>query len=307
MKEIPNPWLSLTSSFDQPKTNRKTTDMKKNSFHTIIQEKISRLLPKSNNTASTTENTNSAPAVHTNTTKQSPISLSWARHQDEVREAQRLRYKVFADEMGATLKPSQEGLDIDIFDDFCEHLIIRDTETLKVIGTYRVLPPHQAKQMGCFYSDSEFDLTRLRHLRHKMVEVGRSCVHRDYRSGGVIMALWSGLGQYMKKHDYEIMLGCASVQMGDGGHYAASLSKMLNSNHLTDIEYRVFPRLALPVDELNNQLDVEPPALIKGYLRLGAKVCGDPAWDPDFNTADFLTMLRMDDIHPRYAKHFLGQ
>jgi putative hemolysin len=135
--------------------------MKKNSFHTIIQEKISRLLPKSNNTASTTENTNSAPAVHTNTTKQSPISLSWARHQDEVREAQRLRYKVFADEMGATLKPSQEGLDIDIFDDFCEHLIIRDTETLKVIGTYRVLPPHQAKQMGCFYSDSEFDLRSL--------------------------------------------------------------------------------------------------------------------------------------------------
>ena len=137
--------------------------------------------------------------------------------------------------MGARLKPNEDGLDVDIFDDFCEHLIVRDTETLKVIGTYRVLPPHQAKQMGCFYSDSEFDLTRLRHLRHKMVEVGRSCVHQDYRSGGVIMALWSGLGQYMKKHDYEIMLGCASVQMGDGGHYAASLSKMLNANHLTDM------------------------------------------------------------------------
>ena len=133
----------------------------------------------------------------------------------------------------------------------CEHLIVRDNETLKVIGTYRVLPPHQAKQMGCFYSDSEFDLTRLRHLRHKMVEVGRSCVHMDYRSGGVIMALWSGLGQYMKKNNYEIMLGCASVQMGDGGHYAASLSKMLNANHLSDIEYRVFPRVALPIDDLN--------------------------------------------------------
>jgi putative hemolysin len=307
MKEIPNPWVSLTSSFYKPEVTKTTMSMKKTAIHKIIQEKISRLIPKSSNQQSPIENIQSAPAVHTNSSKQSPISLSWARHQDEVREAQRLRYKVFAEEMGATLKPSQEGLDIDIFDDFCEHLIIRDTETLRVIGTYRVLPPHQAKQMGCFYSDSEFDLTRLRHLRHKMVEVGRSCVHRDYRSGGVIMALWSGLGQYMKKHDYEIMLGCASVQMGDGGHYAASLSKMLNSNHLTDIEYRVFPRLALPVDELNNQLDVEPPALIKGYLRLGAKVCGDPAWDPDFNTADFLTMLRMDDIHPRYAKHFLGQ
>ena len=259
---------------------------------------------KADGAANNSSSKQEAPAVHTN--KQNPISLSWARHQDEVREAQRLRYKVFAEEMGARLKPNKDGLDVDIFDDFCEHLIVRDNETLKVIGTYRVLPPHQAKQMGCFYSDSEFDLVRLRHLRSKMVEVGRSCVHRDYRSGGVIMALWSGLGQYMKKNDYEIMLGCASVQMGDGGHYAASLSKMLNANHLTDIEYRVFPRLALPIEELNSNLDVDPPALIKGYLRLGAKVCGDPAWDPDFNTADFLTMLRLGDIHPRYAKHFLA-
>jgi putative hemolysin len=305
MKDLPNPWLSLTGSLT--KSNLVGKNMKKNSIHKIIQEKIARLIPAGSSQKSNFQTETAAPAVHTDSVKQSPISISWARHQDEVREAQRLRYKVFAEEMGATLKPSQEGLDIDIFDDFCEHLIIRDTESLKVIGTYRVLPPHQAKQMGCFYSDSEFDLTRLRHLRHKMVEVGRSCVHRDYRSGGVIMALWSGLGQYMKKNDYEIMLGCASVQMGDGGHYAASLSTMLNSNHLTDIEYRVFPRLALPVEELNNQLDVDPPALIKGYLRLGAKVCGNPAWDPDFNTADFLTMLRMEDIHPRYAKHFLGQ
>lgn len=305
MKDLPNPWLSLTSSLTKSEIVK--TSMKKNPFHKIIQEKIARLIPAGGSQKSIAQSEMAAPAVHTDSAKQSPISISWARHQDEVREAQRLRYKVFAEEMGATLKPSQEGLDVDIFDDFCEHLIIRDTESLKVIGTYRVLPPHQAKQMGCFYSDSEFDLTRLRHLRHKMVEVGRSCVHRDYRSGGVIMALWSGLGQYMKKNDYEIMLGCASVQMGDGGHYAASLSTLLNSNHLTDIEYRVFPRLALPVEELNNQLDVDPPALIKGYLRLGAKVCGNPAWDPDFNTADFLTMLRMEDIHPRYAKHFLGQ
>lgn len=305
MKDLPNPWLSLTGSLTKPSLVKAL--IKKNPFHKIIQEKIARLIPVKSSAASSSRIEMAAPAVHTDSPKQSPISISWARHQDEVREAQRLRYKVFAEEMGATLKPSAERLDVDIFDDFCEHLIIRDTESLKVIGTYRVLPPHQAKQMGCFYSDSEFDLTRLRHLRHKMVEVGRSCVHRDYRSGGVIMALWSGLGQYMKKNDYEIMLGCASVQMGDGGHYAASLSTMLNSNHLTDIEYRVFPRLALPVEKLNNQLDVEPPALIKGYLRLGAKVCGNPAWDPDFNTADFLTMLRMEDIHPRYAKHFLGQ
>lgn len=303
MRELPNPLSLFTESLTKNKTIKKTMSERIAPLQKILQEKMGRL--QINERAQIKSKTVEAPAVQT--TKASPISVTWARHQDEVKEAQRLRYKVFAEEMGARLKPSAEGLDVDIFDNFCEHLLVRDNETLKVIGTYRALPPHQAKQMGCLYSDSEFDLTRLRHLRHKMVEVGRSCVHRDYRSGGVIMALWSGLGQYMKKNNYEVMLGCASVQMGDGGHYAASLAKILSTEqHLTDIEYRVFPRLALPVEELNSSLEVEPPALIKGYLRLGAKICGNPAWDPDFNTADFLTMLRLDDIHPRYAKHFLA-
>jgi putative hemolysin len=303
MRELPNPLSLFTESLTKNKTTKKTMSERIAPLQKILQEKMGRL--QINERAKAHTKPLEAPAVQT--TKASPISVTWARHQDEVKEAQRLRYKVFAEEMGARLKPSAEGLDVDIFDNFCEHLLVRDNETLKVIGTYRALPPHQAKQMGCLYSDSEFDLTRLRHLRHKMVEVGRSCVHRDYRSGGVIMALWSGLGQYMKKNNYEVMLGCASVQMGDGGHYAASLAKMLSTEqHLTDIEYRVFPRLALPVEELNSSLEVEPPALIKGYLRLGAKICGNPAWDPDFNTADFLTMLRLDDIHPRYAKHFLA-
>jgi putative hemolysin len=238
--------------------------------------------------------------------KASPIQLSWARHQDEVAEAQRLRYKVFAEEMGARLNTPVAGLDIDLYDLYCEHLLIRDSATLEVIGTYRVLPPHKALEVGCLYSDSEFDLVRLRNLRHKMVEVGRSCVHADYRSGGVIMALWGGLGQYMQQHGYEIMLGCASVPMADGGHYAASLARILSSKHLTEAAYRVFPRLPLPIDALNSSLEVEPPPLLKGYMRIGAKICGAPAWDPDFNTADFLTMLQLSDINPRYAKHFLG-
>jgi flagellar motor protein MotB len=143
MKDLPNPWLTLTSSFTKPETKIMTTQTKKNLFHKIIQEKIARLMPSGDHKNSSQAITQ-APGVHTESNKQSPISLSWARHQDEVREAQRLRYKVFAEEMGATLKPSSEGLDVDIFDDFCEHLLIRDTETLKVIGTYRVLPPHQA-------------------------------------------------------------------------------------------------------------------------------------------------------------------
>ncbi|MDW9253849.1 acetyltransferase domain protein [Burkholderia thailandensis] len=117
------------------------------------------------------------------------LRAAWARTEDELREAQRLRHSVFAEEMGAHVS-GPAGLDVDPFDPYCDHLLVRDLDTLKVVGTYRVLPPHQAARVGRLYAEGEFDLSRLTHLRSKMVEVGRSCVHRDYRSGAVIMALW---------------------------------------------------------------------------------------------------------------------
>ena len=243
----------------------------------------------------------------TRASEQHSLIISWAKHQDEVEEAQRLRFKVFAEEMGAALPNAKTGLDQDMFDNWCDHLLVRDEETLRVVGTYRVLTPENAIRLGSLYSETEFDLTRLTHLRPKMIELGRSCVHQDYRTGSVIMALWGGLGRYMVRGGYESMLGCASVSMGDGGHYAASLHRQFCESYLASIEYRAFPRLPLPVDSLNQQLEADPPPLVKGYLRLGAKICGAPAWDPNFNTADFLTLLRISDIHPRYARHFLGK
>jgi putative hemolysin len=119
--------------------------------------------------------------------------VSWARHQDEVREAQRLRYQVFALEMGATLPKTLAGHDVDLFDDCCEHLLVRDAASAQVIGTYRVLTPTQARRVGGTCSDTEFDLFRLQSLRERMVELGRSCVHADHRHGGVILALWGAL------------------------------------------------------------------------------------------------------------------
>jgi putative hemolysin len=238
--------------------------------------------------------------------KKAAFQISWASNSNEIKEAQRLRYKVFAEEMGANLSQNLEGLDVDEFDTYCDHLLIRDQDTLKVVGTYRVLPPHKAQEIGRLYSDSEFDLSRLDHLRPKLVELGRSCVHKDYRSGAVIMALWSGLAQYMQKNGYEIMLGCASIPMADGGHFAASLYNSLSDDQMAPTEFHAFPRLPLPLDKLNGGLEVDAPPLIKGYLKLGAKICSSPAWDPDFNTADLLTMLRLSEINPRYAKHFLG-
>ena len=242
------------------------------------------------------------------------IEVSWARHLDEVREAQRLRHSVFAGEMGAILSNAVSGHDVDLFDDFCEHLLVRDTATRQVIGTYRVLTPAQAKRVGSTYSDTEFDLTRLRNVRERMVELGRSCVHRDHRHGGVIMALWGALAAFMVRNQLDTMIGCASIPMQHqgphgmvgGGHAAASIWRQLKATHLAPIDCHVRPRLPLPIEQLDDTLDVDPPALIKGYLRLGAKVMGPPAWDPDFNAADLPMIMRISDLPSRYRKHFLG-
>ncbi|MDM0080540.1 GNAT family N-acyltransferase [Variovorax sp. J31P179] len=239
------------------------------------------------------------------------ISVSWARHQDEVRAAQRLRYTVFAGEMGARLTTPVAGHDIDLFDDFCEHLLVRDDASGQVIGTYRVLTPAQARRVGSTYSDIEFDLTRLRDLRERMVELGRSCVHAEHRQGGVILALWGALAGFMSRNKLDTMIGCASIPMWHhgvtSGDAAASIWRQLSATHMAPIQYQVQPRLPLPVQRLDGALDVEPPALIKGYLRLGAKVLGPPAWDPDFNTADLPMLMRIDDLPARYKRHFQGR
>jgi putative hemolysin len=239
------------------------------------------------------------------------FEVVWARTDDEVRQAQRLRHLVFAEEMGAQLSVppgSPAGHDIDVFDPFCEHLLVRAAATAAepgpVIGTYRVLTPAAAKRVGGLYSETEFDLTRLRPLRSRMVELGRSCVHPAWRSGGAILALWGALAEFMTRNDLDTMVGCASISMRDGGHVAASLWEQLRKTHLAPIEWQVRPRLPLPVDELQNDLNVEPPALIKGYLRCGAKVLGPPAWDPDFNTADLPLLIRLEDLPARYRRHF---
>jgi len=223
----------------------------------------------------------------------------------EVLEAQHLRYKVFAEEMGANLPSADEGIDRDIFDKYCEHLIVRENDENKVIGTYRILSPDQAEKIGGYYAQTEFDITRLLHLSDRMVEVGRSCVHRDFRDGATITQLWSGLAQYMQKHGHEYLIGCASISMADGGHIAASLYRKLHKVYGAPVEYSVFPRCPLPLRALNQQLDAPIPPLLKGYLRLGAYICGEPAWDPEFNTADLLILLPMSRMNQRYARHFL--
>ncbi|MCW5235840.1 GNAT family N-acetyltransferase [Verminephrobacter eiseniae] len=238
------------------------------------------------------------------------IRVAWARHLDEVRQAQRLRFRVFATEMGARLSTTLAGHDVDRFDDYCEHLLVRDAQSQQVIGTYRVLTPAQARRIGGIYSDTEFDLGRLHALRPRMVELGRSCVHPEHRHGAVIMALWTALADFMLRNQLDTMIGCASIPMLHNGVVsgaaAASIWQQLRQTHLAPAEYQVQARLPLPVEQFDGAMAAEPPALIKGYLRLGAQVLGAPAWDPDFNTADLPMLMRLAQLHPRYRKHFLG-
>jgi putative hemolysin len=222
----------------------------------------------------------------------------------EIREAQRLRHQVFAVEMGARLSSVLPGHDIDLYDPFCDHLLVRELDSGAVVGTYRILPPDAARRVGSYYSEQEFDLARLNALRPRMAELGRSCVHRDHRSGGVIARLWLGLAEYMSRHRYETIIGCASVGMDDGGHVAASVYRQLAEHHLAPAEWRATPRYRLPLESLDDGKSAALPPLIKGYTRSGGLLCGEPAWDPDFNTADLLMLLPIAQLNRSYARRF---
>lgn len=242
--------------------------------------------------------------IQTTRTATRRLDVRLATGESEVREAQRLRYQVFAEEMGARLTGASDGLDTDRFDQHCDHLLVRDLETEEVVGTYRLLTPEAAVAAGGYYSEQEFDLSRLMPLRSGLVEAGRSCVHRDYRSGAAIGLLWSGLARYMRERGYSHLTGCASISMADGGHAAANIYARLTETHLVPREYRVFPHLGLPVGALADQRECYLPPLIKGYLRLGAYICGAPAWDPDFNTADLLMLLPLAQLNERYGRRY---
>jgi len=237
--------------------------------------------------------------------REARLSLRLAAGPEDLRRVQKLRFEVFGVEMGAQLASANQGIDSDEYDAYCNHLIVEDRASGMVVGTYRMLSPEAARRAPSLYSEHEFNLSRIAHLQPNMVEVGRSCVHKDFRTGAVITLLWAGLAEYVKRHGCEYLAGCASVSLADGGHQAVSLYRQLESSHLAPAEWRVFPLLPLPLDRIQDDSVPAPmPPLIRGYLRAGAYICGEPAWDPDFNCADFFMLLSMKRLSKRYNKHF---
>ncbi|MBB5203153.1 putative hemolysin [Inhella inkyongensis] len=239
-----------------------------------------------------------------------PVSLHWARHQDEVREAQRLRHQVFAQELGAQLRPlagAPAGHDVDVFDAHCEHLLAReqnpDGSPGAVVACYRLLSPSAAQRVGGLYAETEFDLTRLRHERHRIAELGRACIAPSHRNGAALLMMWGAIAAYLQREGLDLMLGCASVDARDGGSTAWQLWNQLVPQHLAPIEFQVRPRTPLHPAPARLQ-PVEAPPLLRGYLKANAKLLGAPAWDGDFRCADFPLMVQLDALPAAYLRRF---
>lgn len=220
-----------------------------------------------------------------------------------LREAQALRYLVFTREFNARLNSPEPGLDSDEFDAHCAHIGVRDLDSGALVATTRLLDYRAARHLGHFYSEKEFNLDGLPHVANQALEIGRTCVHPDYRNGAPIAILWSELAEILNDGDYQYLMGCASIPMQDGGIQARAVMQRLQE-HMCHRWLRAEPKTPLPALDLPSNVTAEVPPLLKAYMRLGARICGEPCWDPDFQVADVFILLKRDELCPRYARHF---
>lgn len=238
----------------------------------------------------------------------SHLFVELARNAEDVTAAQSLRYKVFGEEMGAKLNGMGTCLDADEFDPYCQHLLVRESDTGCVVGCTRILTDESADRVGRFYSEGEFDLQAIRALPGRKLEVGRTCISSDYRQGAAIAVLWSGLAGFVNLHGYDYLFGCASLPLGERDMQAAAIMNRLRQQAMAPTDIRVTPLVPLGVSGVpDNLLDAPLPALVKAYVRLGAKACGEPCRDADFGVADVLMLLDMDQLKPAYSRHFMAR
>ena len=216
----------------------------------------------------------------------------------DIEAAQRLRKQVFSTEPGFALT-GDDPLDADRFDEFCDHLLVREDRSGAIVGCYRMLPPPGAIAAGGLYSATEFDLTALDALRPSIVEMGRAVVDPAHRSGAVVLMMWSGILSYLDRSGYDYVTGCVSVPVagpGAPGEQIRGVRDVVRRRYAARPELTVYPYRPVVID--GRGLDeIDPPqrpvlpALMRGYLRLGAQVCGEPAHDPEFGVGDFPALL----------------
>lgn len=242
---------------------------------------------------------------HSSENAQPSLIVELAHTQKDIEASQRLRYQIFAEEQGAQLSGAEQKLDKDFFDPYCHHLVVKERETGNIVGSTRILTDLGAKSAGSFYSQHEFDLSGLLPLKGNVIEIGRTCIHKDYRKGAGIAMLWLGLAQFMQIHRIDYMFGCASVSMQDGGQQVRNIIDYVKKKGLlAPEEYAVTPTAPVPQYFRNNEKTTLPP-LLRTYLKLGAWVVGEPCLDLDFNCADFFILLDVDKLNTRYHRHFM--
>ena len=230
-----------------------------------------------------------------------------ASTEEEIRECQQLRYRIFAGELGAQIDGGAESIDRDRFDYYCRHLIVRDGIDGPIIACTRLLTDEAARRAGGFYSAGEFNMDAIAALPGRKVEVGRTCVQAEYRSGAVISALWGGLAKFFEDHGYRYLFGCASIPLDDGGEQAAVILDKIRRRYMAADDQRVFPHKAFETNALPAEVAMRMPPLLKAYVSLGAQACGEPYWDTDFNCADVFMLLDVHALAPRYARRFTGR
>ncbi len=231
------------------------------------------------------------------------LTVSVAATEEEIRQCLRLRHQVFAEEMGAQLETIQSGLDLDYFDGYARHLMVTDTDTGKVIATTRLLSSDAAQQAGAFYSETEFDIHAIHRLNVRLLEIGRTCVAESHRNGAALSLLWRGLVRIAVMEEVDYFIGCASIPLHKSFSYADSIMQYLRDHYYAADELRVYPKHNLPASNVADTTDVILPTLLKGYLRLGAKICGEACYDKDFNVADVFILLDRDNVVRRYYRH----
>lgn len=222
-----------------------------------------------------------------------------------IREAQILRYRIFAKEMGARLKSESEGIDCDEVDPYCDHLVVYDNINKKIVGYTRLLPQCQAEKLGRFYSQGEFNLDQVLALPGRFLEIGRTCVDPEFRGSAVLTTLWSALVEYALKGQFNYLLGCASITPGPSGFAVDAVYRSIDACNIAPASLQVTPTIPVPRALRCGRDESGIPPLLKAYLRFGALVCGEPCWDEDFNCMDLFILLPLDQVQERYSKHYM--
>jgi L-ornithine Nalpha-acyltransferase len=250
------------------------------------------------------------PTAMLTSERMADFEVKIATEPSEIEQAQRLRFEVFNLELNKGLKSSFErGLDIDEFDAYCDHLIVRDLRTGDVVGTYRLMRGAQARRHIGFYSEKEFDLTQIKELDGELMELGRSCARRDFRDRALIPLMWEAIAEQVRTHNVRYLFGCGSLYSTDAVEVSAMFS-LLKKKYYAMNSHRVHPLPKCAFDGLADNVAITDeqalfqklPSLIKGYLRIGALVCGPPALDAEFGTADFFLLLDFGSLKEEYLK-----